>query len=94
MKYHVEFDVEAPEKATASHAREWIRFMCGYSGSISPKNPLKKASFDPVFGSLKIQSCEARRTRQAVMLAAWQYRKGEGLTCRRLLNGHGRTARR
>ena len=80
MKYHVEFDVEAPEKATASQAREWIRFMCGYSGSISPENPLKKTSFDPAYGSLKIQCCETRRVRQAVMLAAWQYRKGEGLS--------------
>jgi hypothetical protein len=79
MKYHVEFEVNAPGKASQSQAREWIRFMCGYSAALSPKNPLKKASFDPVFGSMKIQSVETRETRRAVMLAAWQYRR-TGLT--------------
>jgi len=80
MKYHVEFDVDVPEKATPAQTRDWIKFMCGYSGSLSPRNPLKKTSFDPMFGSLKIQADETRKTRRAVMLAAWQYRKIKGLS--------------
>lgn len=80
MRYHVEFDVDAPEKATPAQARDWIKFMCGYSSSLNLRNPLKKASFDPVFGSMKIQAGEARETRRAVMLSAWQYRKVKGLS--------------
>jgi hypothetical protein len=80
MKYKVEFEVNVPDNANPAYARDWIRFMCGYSGSLSPKNPLDRASFDPIFGSMKIQSCETRETRKAVMLAAWQYRRVEGLS--------------
>jgi hypothetical protein len=72
--------VNVPDMATPAQAREWIRFMCGYSGTLDRNNPLKKASFDPIFGSMNIQSIDAKETRRAVMLAAWQYRKTMGLT--------------
>jgi len=55
MKYHVEFDVNVPDKATAFQAREWISYMIGYTGKIPLKNPLADEPFDPMFGSVKIE---------------------------------------
>jgi len=55
MKYHVEFDVNVPDKASDKEAVEWIRFMIGDTGKLSTENPLYFESFDPIFLTVKIE---------------------------------------
>jgi hypothetical protein len=58
MKFHVEFDIEILDRdVTADQVREWVEYMCGYSG-ITPEdtNPLtNNVSFDPLFGTFDIK---------------------------------------
>lgn len=55
MKYHVEFDVEVIDPVDDKQAIEWIRYMIGDTGRISLDNPLADKSFDPIFGTIKIE---------------------------------------
>jgi hypothetical protein len=53
--YHVEFDIEVDTLASDKQAIEWIRFMIGDTGKISNENPMYEKSFDPKFGTIKIE---------------------------------------
>jgi hypothetical protein len=53
--YHVEFDVDVEEIASDKQAIEWIRYMIGDTGKISNENPMAEKSFDPMFGTIKIE---------------------------------------
>jgi hypothetical protein len=53
-RFHVQFDIDVPDDATAEQVEEWSRYMCGDTGAIEGNNPLIDRSFDPVFNTFKM----------------------------------------
>jgi hypothetical protein len=51
QRYHIEFDIEAPENVTEEEVYDWARYMVGDTGSFDEDNPLAETPFDPVFGT-------------------------------------------
>jgi hypothetical protein len=53
-RFHVEFDVDVPEKTTIEAFSEWARFHCYDSGECSDENPLIDEDFSPVWGTFDV----------------------------------------
>jgi len=54
--YKIEFVIKVSEKVSENDVKEWARYMVGDSGSIANENPLYDESFDPLFGTFKIEA--------------------------------------
>jgi hypothetical protein len=54
-KYRIEFVIRVPEEVPEEQVEAWARFTIGDTGSL-PKNPLEDESFDPIYGTFKIEA--------------------------------------
>jgi len=55
-KYRIEFLIKVNEEISQKQVEEWARFIVGDTGRLSLDNPLHDESFDPVFGTFKIEA--------------------------------------
>ena len=56
--YKIEFVIKVSEKVSENDVNEWARFMVGDIGSITIDNPLYDQSFDPLYGTFKIEAVQ------------------------------------
>ena len=55
-KYRIEFEIKVQDDTVSDKdIADWARYTCGDSGGLSCGNPLSETSFDPVFGTFKIE---------------------------------------
>jgi len=58
MKYQVQFEIRVPDQVSEQDVSDWASFMTGYTGALSGDNPLNDVSFDPIFGTFKIEAVD------------------------------------